>query len=70
MASSMMDSILGMVTPEMKQAIASRLVKEIAALNPERLPVHAFAFPEFTTIMRAKSFAARSALIFTGAAQT
>jgi hypothetical protein len=33
-------------------------------------PVHAFAFPEFTTIARPDFFVARWRLIFTGAAQT
>jgi hypothetical protein len=40
-----------------------------ASRNPGR-PVHAFAFPEFTTIARAVFRAAHFALTFTGGAQT
>src|SRR5438309_9337951 len=50
------------------KAFAANWIMLRASLIP-RGPVAAFAFPEFTTIPRAKSFAAALRLTFTGAAQ-
>ena len=54
---------------EMPRLFAVICVISLASATP-RLPVQAFAFPELTTMARARFPAACFALTFTGAAQT